>query len=279
MDARFADFVHSLYFEMQSVEGVRPLEIWNGVREMFDPFEKASLVKNLCKIVVPLVNEHCQGLAFPAHSDHVLAGVQSLLDWLAAAPDSRVLARFPYPPVGDGDQKELYRLVKQRATIIVRRAAEEAREAARGSAARGGASRGAAARAGRELSADVFPNGLFDFREMRLVDNELPYIIFTDKEFRVIHGLAIVYLWLIDMDGVFLRLLEQNGVGDGIPAEYRQFTRRVHRENPLTVRGRRMGADELVAMIQEKMRDDDYLDVFENVYTWFEQAKKKLSPS
>ena len=75
------------------------------------------------------------------------------------------------------------------------------------------------------------------------------------------------------------RLLEENGVGPDIPAEYRQFTRRVHRENPLTVRGKKMGTAELIALIHAKMRDDDYLDVFENVYGWFEQTRKKLIPS
>ena len=117
------DFVHSLYFEMQSVEGVRPLEIWNGVRELFDPCEKTRLVKNLCKIVVPLVNEQCFGQPFEAHSARVRTAVQALLDWLTANPDSRMFDRFPYPPVGDSDQKELYRLVKERATAIVEKQA------------------------------------------------------------------------------------------------------------------------------------------------------------
>ena len=57
----------------------------------------------------------------------------------------------------------------------------------------------------------IFPDGLFDFREMRIVDNEMPYIIFTDKEFRVIHGLAIVYLWLIDLDGIYCATLDSLG--------------------------------------------------------------------
>ncbi len=274
MNVRLTDFVHSLYFEMQTVEGVRPLEIWNGVRELFDPYEKTSLVKNLCKVVVPLVNGECWGLPFDAHAAQVFAGVQALLAFLTAAPDSRVFHRFPYPPVGDADQKELYRLVKERAAAIVRGAAEAARRGA-------GEAGGPAGRAqrGRVRPDAVFPDGLFDFREMRLVDNELPYIIFTDKEFKVIHGLAIVYLWLIDMDTIFLRLLEENGVAGEIAAEYRQFTRRVHRENPLTVRGKKMSTDDLIALIHEKMRDDDYLDVFENVYTWFEQARQKLAPA
>ena len=107
----------------------------------------------------------------------------------------------------------------------------------------------------------------------------MPYIIFTDKEFRVIHGLAIVYLWLIDMDGIFLRILGENGVNGEIPAEYRQFTRKVHKENPLTVRGKKMSAADLISLIREKMLADDYLDVFENVYTWFEQVRQKLRPA
>ena len=56
-DGRLQQFVRGLYFDLQRIEGVKPLEIWNGVREFFDPFEKANLVKNLYKIVVPLVNE------------------------------------------------------------------------------------------------------------------------------------------------------------------------------------------------------------------------------
>jgi hypothetical protein len=265
MESRLVAFVHSLYFELQTIEGVRPLEIWNGVREIFDPYEKTLLLKNLYKIVIPLVNERSFGRPFEAHSARVREAVAALLSYLAENPDSRVFERFPYPPVGDEDQKELYRLVKERATAILRQLAE-----AEGPQPEAGA---------KSLAEGAFPDGLFDFREMRIVDNELPYIIFTDKEFRVIHGLAIVYLWLIDLDGIFAQTLEANGVDAGIIAEYRQFARKVHRENPLTIRGRKMDAGELIGLIHEKLREEDYLDVFENVYTWFEQTKRKLSPS
>ena len=49
MDRSLAQFVRALYFDMQTVEGVKPLEIWNGIRERNDPFEAASLVKNLSR--------------------------------------------------------------------------------------------------------------------------------------------------------------------------------------------------------------------------------------
>lgn len=266
MDSRPVQFVHALYFELQTIEGVRPLEIWNGVRELFDPYEKTLLIKNLYKIVVPLVNEQLFGRPFQAHSARAREAVAALLASLAEDPDSHVFDRFPYPPVGDADQKELYRLIKEQAAAVLRQLAEK------DAPDRGGGR-------AKDLADGAFPDGLFDFREMRIVDNELPYIIFTDKEFRVIHGLAIVYLWLIDLDGIFVRTLEDNGVDAAIVAEYRQFTRKVHRENPLTIRGKRMDTGELIALIHEKLRHEDYLDVFENVDTWFEQAKQKFKPS
>ncbi len=123
----------------------------------------------------------------------------------------------------------------------------------------------------------MFPDGLFDFREMRIVDNELPYIIFTDKEFRVIHGLAIVYLWLIDLDTIFLQTLEEQGVEAALREEYRQLRRRVHKENPLVIHGRAMNAEELLVHIREKLQYEDYLDLFENVYAWFEQTRERLA--
>ena len=126
------------------------------------------------------------------------------------------------------------------------------------------------------LPQGVFPGGLFDFREMRIVDNELPFIIFTDKEFRVIHGLAIVYLWLIDLDVIFLQTLQENDVDPAIIEEYRSFARKVQKENPLTIQGRVMNAQELLVYVQEKLKSEDYLDLFEQVYRWFEQTKAKM---
>jgi hypothetical protein len=126
------------------------------------------------------------------------------------------------------------------------------------------------------LSQGVFPGGLFDFREMRIVDNELPFIIFTDKEYRVIHGLAIVYLWLIDLDSIFLGTLAKQGVDPAIIEEYRQFARKVQKENPLTLHGRRIDAQELTGHILEKLKQEDYLDLFEDVYRWFEQARARF---
>ena len=68
MDTRLAQFVHGLYFDIQTIEGVQPLEVWNGIRELFDPYEKTSLVKNLYKIAMPLVNTRCYGRPFELHS-------------------------------------------------------------------------------------------------------------------------------------------------------------------------------------------------------------------
>ena len=115
---------------------------------------------------------------------------------------------------------------------------------------------------------------------MRIVDNEMPYIIFTDKEFRVIHGLAVVYLWLIDLDAIFCGALGAHGADPALVEEYRAFVRTVHRENPLTIRGKKMDARELSAHIHEKLQYEDYLDLFEDVYRWFEQdIGRKLRPA
>jgi hypothetical protein len=110
---------------------------------------------------------------------------------------------------------------------------------------------------------------------MRIVDNELPFIIFTEKEFRVIHGMAIVYMWLIDSDAIFLDALHRNGADPGFIEEYRQFARRVLSESPLTIKGKSMDAKALV--IQEKLQYEDYLDLFENVDKWFEQARARYT--
>ena len=236
MDTRLAQFVHGLYFDIQTIEGVQPLEIWNGIRELFDPFEKTSLVKNLYKIVMPLVNEKLLRTAVrSALARRAKATVDATLSWFSADPDERIFERFPYPPTGDADQKEVYRMVKARAA------------AAAGGDRRREQRRTGAPGAGTIVApSGCFPDSLFDFREMRIVDNELPYIIFTDKEFRVIHGLAIVYLWLIDLDAIFLATLAESGVDETIIEEYRQFARKMQKENPLTIRGRRMDAAELI---------------------------------
>jgi hypothetical protein len=110
---------------------------------------------------------------------------------------------------------------------------------------------------------------------MRVVDNELPFIIFTDKEYRVIHGLAIVYGWLIDLETLFLQTLSENAVDGGLIQEYRQFSAQVHRENPLLMEGRKMGSQELIDYIHVRLQYQDYLDIFEKVYRWFELAREK----
>jgi len=263
MDTRLAQFVHGLYFDIQTIEGVQPLEVWNGIRELFDPYEKTSLVKNLYKIAMPLVNTRCYGRPFELHSRRAKETVDAVLDWFSKDPEARIFEQFPYPPTGDDDQKEVYRLVKARMAALL-----EEIDAADETAA-GGPTPGTIA------APSMFPDSLFDFREMRIVDNELPYIIFTDKEFRVIHGLAIVYLWLVDLGAIFLATLKDNDVGDPIIEEYRQFERKMQKEQPLTIRGRRMDSAELIAHIHEKLKYEDYLDLFEPVYRWFEQAKEK----
>ena len=68
MDSRLSQFVHGLYFDIQTIEGVQSLEIWNGIRESFDSYEKTGLIRNLYKIVIPLVNERCFGRSFDVHS-------------------------------------------------------------------------------------------------------------------------------------------------------------------------------------------------------------------
>jgi hypothetical protein len=256
-EVNLPQFVRGLYFDLQTIEGVQPLEIWNGVRESFDPFEKALLLANLCKIVVPLVNERCSGRPFDVHSrraaETVAAAAAELL-----AEDGGLLDRFPHPPTGDVGQKELYRAVRDRADALLARIDETAPDGP----------------AAAPLS--PFSTGLFDFREMRVVDNELPYIIFTDKEFRVIHGLAMVYLWLIDLEEIFLAALSAHGVDAAIAEEYRAFARKALKDNPLAGQGKLMEPRQLLSHIQERLKGEDYLELFESVYRWFEQARAKM---
>ena len=265
MDSSLVQFVRGLYFEVQTVEGVQPLEIWNGVREKHDPYEMAYLAKNLLKIVVPLVNEQCAGSAFTEHQRRVKETLAALIAWYEEDPEARLFQRFPYPPTGDGDQKELYRAVRDAARDRLAEITAAAADApAQETIVRG-------------PGPGVFPDSLFDFRELRIVDNELPYIIFTEKEFRVIHGIVIVYLWIIDADAIFLETLSRSRVPAGFIDEYRQFARKLHGENPLTIKGKSMDSHGLVELIQEKLQYEDYLDVFENVHRWFEQTRARFT--
>ncbi len=258
-----APFVRELYFELQTIEGVKPLEIWSGFHDAEDSFEKASLIKNLYKIVIPLVNERCFGRPFAEHSRAAYETVAAVVAWFAADLDATLFERFPWPPTGDADQKDLYRMVKARAAMalgdVVPPGEHDERPEPPAGAPQGFAS----------------PDSLFDFREMRIVDNELPYIIFTDKEFRVIHGIAIVYLWLIDLEEIVLRTFTDAGVEQDIRDEYRALSRKVHKEDPFTAQGKRADPANLMAYIQERLRGEDYLDLFESVYRWFEQTREK----
>ncbi len=259
-DERREQFVRGLYFDLQRIDGVKPLEIWNGVREFFDTYEKANLVKNLYKIALPLVNEARFGRPFEEHAATARTVVEQTVASLVEDPASRLFDRFPDPPVGDSAGKEIYHLVRERMRQRVRATVGDPPPLPPPS---------------RPADALV-PDGLFDFREMRIVDNEMPYLIFTDKEFRVIHGLAVVYLWLIDLDAIFCDTLGVLGGDPALVEEYRAFVRNVHRENPLTVKGKKMDARELSAHIHEKLQYEDYLDLFENVYRWFETVREKL---
>jgi hypothetical protein len=258
-DGRLQQFVPGLYFDLQRIDGVKPLEIWNGVREFFDPYEKAILVKNLYKIALPLVNEACYGRPFEEHAATARTAVEGAAAWYVESPATRLFDRFPDPPVGEGAEKDVYRLVREQLRQRVRATVGEAPPLP----------------PVRRPADAIFPDGLFDFREMRIVDNEMPYIIFTDKEFRVIHGLAIVYLWLIDLDAIFCASLGSLGADPALVEGYRKFVGKVNRESPLTIKGRRMGARELSAHIHEKLKYEDYLDLFENVYRWFESTREK----
>jgi hypothetical protein len=51
----------------------------------------------------------------------------------------------------------------------------------------------------------------------------------------------------------------------------------VQSESPLTIRGKSMDAKALVGHIQEKLQYEDYLDLFENVHRWFEQARARFT--
>ena len=277
MDERQEEFARSLYFDMQKIDGVDPLEIWNGIMEFDKPFEKTGLVKNLFKIVIPLVNEALFGRPFKEHSDLVKKSVTGLLAVLGAKA-AEVAERFPDPPTRDAERKELYQATHDEASRIVAPLAEAMRAArAPVSAKKKPKSRGP--RKGKKASSvDLSIESIFDFTEMRIIDNELPYIIFTDKEYWVIHGLVVVYLWLIDVDELFVSVLKENGIGREIVDGYLSMEKKVHKENPFTIQGKEMDPAEMNAYIKERMKESDYLEVFESVYKWFDSTRQKLNP-
>jgi len=256
---RVDQFIRDLFFDLQTVDGVKPLEIWNGFRESDDQLERTSLIKNLYKIALPLVNEHCAGRPFEVHAAKAYMTVAGVLAAVSTDSAGELFERFPDPPTNLEEQKALYKVVKEKTADIV--AEVESPDGMRGQPS--------------DLSAGVFPDGLFDFREMRIVDNELPFIIFTDKEYRVIQGLAMVYCWLIDLEALFLQTLAENHIDKELIEAYRQFSLRVHRENALLVEGGKMGSQELIDYIRVKLQYQDYLDLFEKVYRWFEMVREK----
>ena len=136
-DDRLQQFVRGLYFDLQRVDGVKPLEIWNGVREYFDPYEKATLAKNLYKVALPLVNEACFGRPFEQHGATARAAVEQTAAWFVESPGPRLFDRFPDPPIGEGAEKDVYRLVRERMRERVRAlVGERAAPAAAGPARR-----------------------------------------------------------------------------------------------------------------------------------------------
>jgi hypothetical protein len=212
------------------------------------------------------------------HSRLARRTLAAQLAWFNEDPEGRLLQQFPDPPTGDDGQKALYRVVRDTAKVALEEV--EAESAARGEEpAKSTAAGPEWAGPSTEPHPDVglLPDGLFDFSEMRIVDNELPFIIFTEKEYRVIHGLAIVYMCIIEADEILLEALKEEGIPADFLTEYRQFAKRVQAENPLAIRGKNMDARAFAARIHEKLRDKDYLDIFEDVHRWFEQTKAKYT--
>jgi hypothetical protein len=255
-------FIRELFFDLQTIDGVKSLEIWNGLRESEDQLERASLIKNLYKIALPLANERCAGRPFAVHADLSYRTVAGVLGHFLSDAGAALFQQFPDPPTSGDEQKELYRIIKAKTQQIV--AQSDPPQKVHGEPAPG-------------FDAGGDPDGLFDFRELRIVDNELPFIIFTDKEYRVIRGLALVYGWLIDLESLFLHTLADTRVDASVIEEFRRFSEQVHRENPLLVEGRKMGSQELIDYIRVKLQYQDYLDLFEKVYRWFELAQEKYA--
>ena len=272
MDERQEDYARALYFDMQRIDGVDSLEIWNGIMEFDEPFEKTGLIKNLFKIVIPLVNEALFGRPFGEHSALVKKSVAGLLAVLGAKA-AEVAERFPDPPTREPERKELYQLAREEASRVVAPLAEAMRTA---DAPKAGSARASSRR--KKPTVDLAIETTFDFTELRIIDNELPYIIFTDKEYWVIHGLVVVYLWLIDLDTLFISMLRDNGIGPEIVDGYLGMVKKIHKGNPLAFEDQAMDPAGLYAHIKEKMKEPDYLDVFESAYKWLDSVRSRLEP-
>lgn len=265
MEVNLADFCVRLYLDVHRIDGVKPLEIWSGFRELLDPLEKAALLKNLIKMTIPPVNERCASRAFMEQARMAGAAVSAAFSWYAESTAGRLFASFPDPPVREPDQKRLYLAVKERISSIVDRLMEEEKTAVRG---------GAHAPPGQEQ----LPDGLFDLREMRVTDNELPFLIFTDKEYRVIHGLALAYLWLLDVDSLFLDALQGGPGTEAVAAGYRQVMRKADQDNPLFAGIGKPERGVLSGGIRKRLAGEDYLDFYDRIHHWYEKLEKKLVP-
>ena len=212
MDNRLVQFVRELYFDMQTVEGVKPLEIWNGLREKTGPLGDGVPGEEPPEDRHPagqreLLGEGIQR-AFAARADDPR---RRSCSGSTKTPSSGCSSAFPIPRRG----------TETRRSCTAWCATPRAHGWQRSSWRRTGRKR----RPRRARPRESFPTASSISREMRIVDNELPFIIFTEKEFRVIHGMAIVYMWLIDADSIFLDALDRNGVD-----------RRVHRRVPAASR-------------------------------------------
>jgi hypothetical protein len=266
MEVNLADFSVRLYFDVHRIDGVKPLEIWNGFRELLDPLERAALLKNLIKMAIPLVNERCASMAFPGQARLAQSTVSDALSWYSESPAGRLFASFPDPPVHEPEQKRLYRSLKERISALL-----DERMAGEKSAAHEGDP--------EPPGQEPLPDGLFDLREMRFSDNELPFLIFTDKEFRVIHGLALVYLWLLDVDSLFLDKLRGGHGTEKIVNGYIHAMRKADQDNPLFLGTVKPEHGVLTDSLKKRLVGEDYLDFYDRIHEWFEKTEKKLIPA
>ena len=127
------DFCMQLYFDVHRIDGVKPLELWTGFRELLDPLERAALLKNLIKMAIPLVNERGSTWGFEEQARLAESTLADAMSWYAEEPAARLFASFPDPPVHEPEQKRLYHAMKERiAALLDERMATEKSEARKG---------------------------------------------------------------------------------------------------------------------------------------------------